>query len=155
MTFAPHDTDKMRDLSPTSFGDVFYIVEALTWVERYAVRSDARSASRLALEHYLWGAQGLKSSTENGYWWRPQNLWSDSKMAGMLYVLTEVERWSHPGALGDWIPQALAWLADPGLSRQIGVTESFAQQDRRPRNDRDRIRRHRRSQSHRSRRCLP
>jgi hypothetical protein len=121
VTFAPHDTDEARSLAPTAFGDLFYMVEALTWIERFAVREEAKARARLALERYLWGPFGLRRQAVNGYWWSPRNPWTDSKMGGMLYILARSGRWNQSPALEGWTQQALAWLADPALSRQIGV----------------------------------
>ena len=119
--FWPHDTDKTRVVPATSFGDLFYIVEALTWVERTAERDDVKAAARSALNTYLWGPQGAKAATKHGYWWNSQNLWSDGKMGGMLYILTEAQKWSKEPELEPWKKNAFAWLANTGLSRQIGV----------------------------------
>jgi hypothetical protein len=119
--FSPHDSDKTRIIPATSFGDLFYVLEALTWVARTTERDDVRVAAQSAINNYLWATNGAKASTQHGYWWRSQTPWSDAKMGGMLYILTEAERWSKKTELEPWRNNAFAWLADTGLSRKIGV----------------------------------
>lgn len=121
VVFAPHDTSRVKLLEPTEFGDVFYLVEGLAWAERYALDSRSRVLIRRALDRYLMGPRGLRSSTLQGYWFRPKNAWSDSKMGGVLFVLARHAAEQPDPLLNEWGMRAFSWLADPGLSRRIGV----------------------------------
>jgi hypothetical protein len=129
IAFHAHDRDGARLLRAHDFGDAFYIAEALTWVlasadvqpggEGEAVATNSREA----LERHLWGARGLHASADYGYWWKPLSMWTSSKMAAVPYLLA---RWREDGGtrldiVDTWIDRAVAWLADPGFCRRIGV----------------------------------
>jgi hypothetical protein len=134
IAFRAHDREEAKLLKAHEFGDAFYIAEALTWILASADRlpedgdgAAAATASRAALERYLFGARGLSASADHGYWWKPLSMWTSSKMAAVPYLLT---RWREdggaPGATTDtWIDRATAWLADPGLAQRIGVLAPY------------------------------
>lgn len=120
--FFAHDQNRQLLTGSDAFGDLFYMVEGLTWVGRYSKSADTRALIRQALDRYLWASQGIAARTVNGYWWAPSSLWSSSKTGGMLYVLLQYrELGCRDPRLRPWIPRALAWLGDDELSQRIGV----------------------------------
>lgn len=121
IVFSPHDTSMVKIVQPSSFGDVFYIVEALTWAGRYAPRREARLAMRQALRNYFWGDGGLRAVSREGYWWSTRNLWSDSKMGGILYVLARFEEGRSDGETTRMMARGFSWMADAGLSERMGI----------------------------------
>lgn len=120
--FFAHDQNQQVMAMSTAFGDLFYMVEALTWVAHYSRTPDTRTLILQALDRYVWASQGIAASATHGYWWQPQSLWGSAKMGGMLYVLEQYrEMGCRDTRLRTWIPRALAWLGDAGLSGRIGV----------------------------------
>lgn len=121
VTFYPHDGVQTKTLEATAFGDVFYVAEALTFLERIGATPEVREAARQALDRLVWGRRGLHARAVAGYWWNPGDGWSDAKMGGMLYVLAETRRWDTRPELGPWLDRAVRWLATPRLATRIGV----------------------------------
>ena len=120
--FFAHDQNQQTMAVSTAFGDLFYMVEALTWVAHYSRTPDTRALIVRALDRYVWASQGIAAATTQGYWWQPQSLWGSAKMGGMLYVLAQYrEMGCRDARLRTWIPRALAWLGDEDLSYRIGV----------------------------------
>jgi hypothetical protein len=121
VSFAPHDTSTVKLLQPSAFGDVFYIVEALVWAGRYAPHREAQVTMRRALRNYFYGTGGLRAVSREGYWWSSRNLWSDSKMGGIPFVLIRHEEGRTAGDVAKMLDRQLAWMADPGLSQRMGI----------------------------------
>ncbi|TPW17048.1 MAG: hypothetical protein FD129_525 [bacterium] len=121
VAFSPHDTSFVKIVQPSSFGDVFYIVEAVTWAGRYAPRPEARLTMGQALQNYLWGEGGLLKVMREGYWWSSRSLWSDSKMGGIPYILARCEEGHPSDSMVKLMSRALSWMADPGLSERMGI----------------------------------
>ncbi|HEX7878939.1 MAG TPA: hypothetical protein VF720_05985 [Candidatus Eisenbacteria bacterium] len=121
VSFAPHDTSIVKIVQPSSFGDVFYIVEALTWAGKYAPHREAQVTMRRALRNYFYGEGGLRAVSREGYWWSSRSLWSDSKMGGIPYVLLRHEEGRASGDVAKMVANQLSWMADPGLSQRMGI----------------------------------
>lgn len=120
--FFPHDQNRQLVTGADAFGDLFYMVEGLTWVGHYSKNADTRRLLRQALDRYVWASQGIAARATHGYWWMPGNLWSASKTGGMLYVLIQYrEMGCRDPRLRPWIARALAWLGDQRLSWRSGV----------------------------------
>jgi hypothetical protein len=121
IVFAPHDTSRVRLIKPTDFGDAFYLMEGLAWTARYAIDPASHHRIERVRDRLLTGPGGLRDRVREGYWYRPVDPWSDSKMGGVLYLLADAPP-EVPDADRDlWMSRIFAWLADPGLSRRIGV----------------------------------
>ncbi|MDZ4805418.1 MAG: hypothetical protein SGI90_11210 [Candidatus Eisenbacteria bacterium] len=121
VVFSPHDTSTVKIVQPSSFGDLFYIVEALTWAGRYAPRREAQVTMRQALRSYFHGEGGLLAVSREGYWWSSRSLWSDSKMGGILYVLARLEEGRSDNMTSKIMIRGLSWMADAGLSERMGI----------------------------------
>lgn len=120
--FFPHDQNRQLMTASDAFGDLFYMVEGLTWVGHYSKNPDTRALIRQALDRYVWASQGIAARTVHGYWWAPASLWGSSKTGGMLYVLLQYrELGCRDPRLRKWIPRALAWLGDEGLAHRTGI----------------------------------
>jgi hypothetical protein len=121
VSFAPHDTSTVKLLQPSSFGDTFYIVEAITWAGKFAPHREAQVTMRRALRNYFYGLGGLRAVSREGYWWSSRGLWSDSKMGGIPFVWLRHEEGRISGDVGKMLTHQLSWMADPGLSRRMGI----------------------------------
>ena len=121
LTLHPHDRDTVLVRKATSFGDAFYVAEALLASFHTTRSPELRGEIELALDRWLFGDHGLRSEAENGYWWPPDDPWRDSKMGGMIYILARHPRLNTDPALSEWLTRGLAWMNDPGACRLIGV----------------------------------
>lgn len=123
LLFYPHDKPDPVPLPASSFGNSFYVAEALIWVEHATSRQDVRRATRSAVDRFLWGPKGAMADTQKGCWWAPRDPWNDSKTGGILFVLAGSARWHHDTRLVPWVRQALAWMADPSRNPQINFED--------------------------------
>jgi hypothetical protein len=121
LTLHPHDRDTVLVRQATSFGDAFYVAEALIDAFHTTRDSELRAEIELALDRWLFGDLGLRSEAQHGYWWPPDDPWRDSKMGGVIYVLARHPRRNSDPAVSGWLAHALAWMNDPGACRLIGV----------------------------------
>jgi hypothetical protein len=121
LSLHPHDRDTVLVRKATSFGDAFYVAEALISAHHTTCDTELRAEIELALDRWMFGDLGLQSEAQHGYWWPPDEPWSDSKMGGMIYVLARHPRRNTDPALSEWLGRALAWMSDPGACRLIGV----------------------------------
>jgi hypothetical protein len=121
IAFHPHDRDTVLVLESTSFGDVFYVADALLQVRSLTSDGSLQEEIDLALDRWLFGAKGLLASTDQGYWWKPGNAWSDSKMGGIIYVLARHPHRHDDPRIETWLERSLGWMSDPNRSRLIGV----------------------------------
>lgn len=120
-TLYPHDRPEPIVGESTRFGDIFYVAEALIWARRVTRDAALHKEIDQTLDRWLFAPQGARSRTVNGTMWPSQDAWSDSKMAGMLYVLARVPRGPHAAELSAWTHRMVGWLAEPRRARTIGV----------------------------------
>jgi hypothetical protein len=95
--FHPHDADTTLLLSAERFGDVFYIIEGLIWVHRYA-ELDTRKEIAEALDRFFL-APRMKEMWENpATWFLMGSSWETSKRSGFLYLVEQYRTTVNPGA---------------------------------------------------------
>lgn len=117
----PHDHDGEIVKEAVSFGDMFYIAEALILVRQRTGDEDLRKAIDTTIDRWLYGSEGLLINTRNGYWWDQQSGWGNSKMAGMLYVLATHPRIPTDPGLRTWLRRGVAWMSDLERGRIFGI----------------------------------
>lgn len=118
-----HNTAEIRVMNSTDFGDIYYIMEALSITGHYSADSAVREAIRAGLERWLYGREGLAATAVHGYWWpmRENDFWGASKMAGVPFLLARYGGHAPDPALAKWLRLTLAWIGDSGLAFRAGV----------------------------------
>lgn len=121
--FFPHNAPAGELRDPRSVGDLFYVMEALTWARRYARDDETRAEVEVAMIHYFWGSNGLANVANFGYWFPavPGNGWATSKLPGMLAVLTQAPPGPAEDSLSNWIDRIVSWFGASELSATIGI----------------------------------
>lgn len=74
------------------FADGFYTAETLSAVLAVSRNNEVRKAAFSALEKYVFGSAGLLELKKNLPWWKPQNIWHNSKSTGNPIFLLDCIR---------------------------------------------------------------
>lgn len=124
VNFRGHRHRAAEAVEVVAFGDLYYVMEALTWSARRSRAPATARAAREALDRYLFGTAGLASMARHDCWWPdiPGGAWGASKAGGMIAVLAEANAATPRPRLERWIGNTLRWIATPDLASRIGVT---------------------------------
>lgn len=95
--FHPHDKDTTFVLTAERFGDVFYIIEGLIWVHRYA-DPDTRKEIAAALDRFFLGHRMTEMWENPATWFLMGSSWETSKRSGFLYLVEEYRNTVNPDA---------------------------------------------------------
>lgn len=121
--FQSHRHRAAEPIESTAFGDLYYVMEALTWSARRSRAAATGRLAREALDRYLFGPAGLASTRRNDCWWPdvPGGAWGASKAGGMVAVLAETNAAAPRPQLEQWIENARRWIGTPDLAERIGI----------------------------------
>ena len=119
--FYPYHSHEAGLLDSDRLGDLYYIIEGLVWVARYADRS-VRMEIDSALTRYFKGPWSPVGKVDPAEWLVESSAWERSKRAGFLYLLAEYETLSgSTPETRNWMDRTLDVLSDTELSRSVGV----------------------------------
>jgi hypothetical protein len=86
--FCPHDASETKILSPDHMGPLFYILDGLLWVHRYADEA-TRVEIRAALDRFFLGPAIQELWANPARWFLLASTWEASKRSGLLYLITQ------------------------------------------------------------------
>lgn len=132
INFYRFDGDKPVPTQLIRFGDLYYLLEGLLWVQRYTTDPKLSDAIQNRFRTIIWGSGGLAASRIDDIMWRPQDAWESAKTGALLYVLTEFighapepdkERKdpNHRRETEAWIRGFARQLATPEKAARFGV----------------------------------
>ncbi len=120
IVFYPFDSDQATLLDPGALGEIFYLLEGLIWVERYAdIRT--RREIQLALDRYFESPWGITSWPDPGEWLSADTLWDSSKRAGFLFLASQYLNIKRKSQIVDWTRRDLTAMCDSAVVSNIGV----------------------------------
>ncbi|HET9235067.1 MAG TPA: hypothetical protein VFP10_13080, partial [Candidatus Eisenbacteria bacterium] len=119
--FYPHHSDEAGLLDSSRLGDLYYVLEGLLWVARYADRS-VRTEIDSALTRYFQGPWSPVGNVDPAEWLVDSSEWERSKRAGFLFLVSEYEALSgRSPETANWIDRSLAVMSDTELCRGMGI----------------------------------
>jgi len=139
--FHSHDRAAATNIQMKSLGDLYYVIEGLTWVRHYTTDNQLAAELDTALETFVWGPGGVGGSRTNEAAWLAPNPWEASKQGGLLAILADY-RSNRRAAVVDplaadrsrrfqrdtnaWIHDFVGWLDHPANAAQLGFLVDVA-----------------------------
>jgi len=135
--FHHHDRAAPENLQMKRFGDLFYVMEGLTWVKHYTADTQLAAALDGALERFLWGQGGVSGSRTNAVLWMASNPWEASKQGALMALLANHHSTQADSAAlqqssrnrrdsGIWIHDFVDWLDRPVNAARLGFMVDVA-----------------------------
>ena len=128
INFYAFDSDHPAPTQLIRFGELYYLLEGLLWVQRYTTDQPLADAIQSRFRTIIWSGGGLAGSRIDDIMWRPQDAWESAKTAALLYVLTEFARNVPPPEKDKPDPNHLretqVWIRD--FTRHLATPEQAA-----------------------------
>lgn len=105
----------------TQFGDVFYYLEGLLFVNGHTRDAGLRAKIQQVFKWIIMGNQGLLQALGRDAWWPLQDTWDNSKSAGMPQVFLTCRKTAQDFGIQRVIGLLQRFLCTPQFARQIGV----------------------------------
>jgi hypothetical protein len=105
----------------TQFGDIFYLHDGLLFVWNQTRDQAFRDKMRRVYDWHLEGEYGLLQAMAGQSWFPLQDMWDNSKTAGMPLVFLARDRMAGDGKHRGRIADLRRFLATPEFARRIGV----------------------------------
>lgn len=105
----------------TQFGDVYYYLDGLCFVSRHTYNRRLQEKTQQVFDWFINGQHGLLSSLGDGPWWPLQDIWDNSKSAGMPQAYSAYRRLHNSAGVERALGLARRFLCTPKFAERLGV----------------------------------
>ncbi len=119
-----HRTEQVEpiyDQPVTHFGAGFYLVDGLLWVYHQTNNTALKDNIHKVLKVYIHGERGLLNTMADRPWFPLQDIWNNSKTAGIPLALLVYNRQTPDPAVEHALAVMKRFLTTPAFARRIGV----------------------------------